>query len=118
MSSGLVGRPSEVGPILYIMFTADLPAVLAKHQKKVIYTLISSRDLQFWMKTNRLNLNPFKTQLIWFGTQQFLKLDHKLMPSTFPDFAFSSSVRDLGVTLDGELTFAAHISLLTQSCFY
>src|SRR6218665_3443930 len=30
----------------------------------------------------------------------------------------SSSVRDLGVTLDSELTFADHISLLTQSCFY
>src|SRR6218665_2175812 len=29
-----------------------------------------------------------------------------------------SSVRDLGVTLDSELTFADHISLLTRSCFY
>jgi len=28
-------------------------------------------------------------------------------------FTFSSSVRDLGVTLDSELTFANHISLLT-----
>ena len=71
------------------------------------------------MKTNRLNLNPSKTQLIWFGTrQQLLKLDHKLIASTFPDFTFSSSVRDLGVTLDSELTFADHISLLTRSCFY
>src|SRR6218665_691899 len=71
------------------------------------------------MKTNRLNLNPSKTQLIWFGTrQQLLKLDHKLIASTFPDFTFSSSVRDLGVTLDSELTFAGHISLLTRSCFY
>src|SRR6218665_3038757 len=64
-----------------------------------------SLDLHFWMKTNRLNLNPSKTQLIWFGTrQQLLKLDHKLIASTFPDFTFSSSVRDLGVTLDSELT--------------
>ena len=71
------------------------------------------------MKTNRLNLNPSKTQLIWFGTrQQLLKLDHKLTASTFPDFTFSSRVRDLGVTLDSELTFADHISLLTRPCFY
>src|SRR6218665_233470 len=35
-----------------------------------------SRDLHFWMKTNRLNLNPSKTPLIWFGTrQQLQKLD-------------------------------------------
>src|SRR6218665_1421305 len=33
-------------------------------------------------------------------------------------FIFSSSVRDSGVTLDSELTFADHISLLTRSCFY
>src|SRR6218665_1482968 len=43
---------------------------------------------------------------------------HKLIASTFPDFTFSSSVRDLGVTLDSELTFADHISLLTRSCYY
>src|SRR6218665_1381203 len=49
--------------------------------------------------------------------QQLLKLDHKLIASTFPDFTFSSSVRDLGVTLDSELIFG-HISLLTRSCFY
>ena|SRR6218665_3683894 len=46
--------------------------------------------------------------------QQLLELDHKLIASTFPDFTFSSSVRDLGVTLDSELAFA----LLTRSCFY
>jgi len=31
---------------------------------------------------------------------------------------FLSSVRDLAVTLDSELTFADHISLLTRYCFY
>jgi len=40
-------------------------------------------------RTNRLNGNPSKTQLIWFGTrqqQQLIKLDHKLIVSTFPEF--------------------------------
>src|SRR6218665_1112486 len=80
-----------------------------------------SRDLHFWVMTNRLNLNPSKTQLISFGTrQQLKKLDHKLIALTVPNFTFSSSARDLGVTLDGELSFADHIhvSLLTRSCYY
>jgi len=69
------------------------------------------------MMTNRLNLNLSKTQLIWFGTrQQLLKLDHKLIALAVPNFTFSSSVRDLGVALDSELTIADHISLLTRSC--
>src|SRR6218665_909701 len=33
-------------------------------------------------------------------------------------FVFSTSVRDLGVILDQELSFAEHISSLTHSCFY
>src|SRR6218665_4139821 len=77
------------------------------------------RDLHFWIMTNKLNLNSSKTQLIWFGTrQQLLKLDHKLIALTVPNFTVSSSVRDLGVTHDSELTIADHISLLTRSCYY
>src|SRR6218665_587130 len=71
------------------------------------------------MTINRLNLNPTKTQLIWFGSkQQLLKLDHKFIASTFNNFTFSSSVHELGVTLDSALTFANHISPLIRSCYY
>ena len=36
----------------------------------------------------------------------------------FPSFTFSTSVRDLGVTLDNNLTFSEHLSTLTRSCYY
>src|SRR6218665_447403 len=36
----------------------------------------------------------------------------------YPHFTFSPPVRDLGVTLDQELTFVRHINLLCHSCYY
>ena len=71
------------------------------------------------MSSNRLCLNSAKTQLIWFGTgPQLAKLDFPLLSQMFPAFTFSASVRDLGVTLDSNLTFKEHLSTLTRSCFY
>src|SRR6218665_1369609 len=76
-------------------------------------------DLDSWMSSNRLSLNPSKTQLIWLGTrQQLLKLDFALLTTQFPQFTFLTSFRDLGVTLDNTLSFSAHISNLSRSSFY
>ena len=136
-----VPQGSVLGPLLYILFTADIPSVLYKHQARghlyaddvqalvhgLPYEQISLvermssllQDLHFWMSSNKLSLNPSKTQLIWFGTKQQLhKLDLQLLATLFPHFTFSSSVRDLGVTLDSALTFTEHLSLLTRSCYY
>src|SRR6188768_4055285 len=78
-----------------------------------------SQDLHLWMSSNRLSLNSSKTQLIWFGTpQQLKKLDYALLSERFPRFTFSSSVRDLGVTLDSSLTFTEHIAMLTRSSYF
>ena len=75
--------------------------------------------LKAWMSSNRLRLNSAKTQFIWLGTrQQLAKLDMAALAAAFPLFTFSSVVRDLGVTLDQELTFAPHINLLSRDCFY
>ena len=71
------------------------------------------------MSTNHLRLNPSKTQFIWLGTrQQLAKLDLSTIASDFPQFVFSSVVRDLGVTLDQELTFAPHIKRLCRNSYY
>ena len=58
---------------------------------------------------------PFK----YTGTRQQLeKLDLDSLSAEFPTFAFSTSVRNLGVILDQELSFAKHITALTRSCYY
>ena len=71
------------------------------------------------MSSNRHSLNSSKTQLIWFGTpQQLRKLDFVLLAENFPQFSFSTSVRDLWITLDSSLTFSEHISNLTRSSYF
>src|SRR6218665_2883795 len=75
--------------------------------------------LQAWMSSNRLRFNQTKTQFIWFSSrQQLAKIDLGSLAIKYRHFTFSSSVRDLGVTLDQELTYVQHINLLCRSCYY
>src|SRR6218665_1816560 len=115
-----------LGPLLYILFTAGISRLFAKYsasghlyaddvqtyfhgppsQFLDITSSIASiaADLDSWRSSNRLSLNPSKTQLIWLGTrQQLIKLDFALLAAQFPQFTFLTSVRDLGVTLDNTL---------------
>src|SRR6218665_446074 len=81
----------------------------------------SPEPLAFWMSSNRLRLNPLKTQYIWLGTrQQLAKLDLVSISHEFLPFVFSTctSVIVFWVILDQELSFDEHISSLTRSCFY
>src|SRR6218665_479402 len=67
------------------------------------------------MASNRLLLNPSKSQAIWLGgRRQLAKIDIFRLSSLFPRIMFSTCVRDLGVMLDPELTFSNHISLVTR----
>ena len=110
---------SVLGPLLYIIFTADLGPLLAAGATlsqsyaddlqayvhclagqaiSAVETMsLTIETLQAWMSSNRLRLNPTKTQLIWLGTrQQLAKVDLVSITSKYPHLAFSSSVRDLG----------------------
>src|SRR6218665_2615321 len=83
---------SVLGPLLYIIFIADLGPLLAAgavlsesyaddlqayvhcsagRAISVVETISQAIEtLQAWMSSNRLRLNPTKTQFIWFGTRQ------------------------------------------------
>jgi hypothetical protein len=75
--------------------------------------------LETWMSSNQMRLNSGKTQFIWIcKRQQLAKIDLEALAQDFSQFAFSSSVRDLGGTLDQELTFTRHINLLCRACYY
>ena len=132
---------SVLGPLLYIIYTTGLDLLLAEHgalsqlyaddTQAYLHCLSSNASstvrvisqvliaLRAWMASNRLRLNPAKTKFIWLGSrQQLSKLDLIHLSAEFPDYTFSTSVRDLGVVLDQELTFVPHINRLSRSCFY
>jgi len=117
---------SVLGPLFYISFIADLGPLLAAgavlsqsyaddlqayvhcpagQDISAVETMSQTMEtLQAWMASNCSRLNPTKTQFIWFGTrQQLAKIDLGLLATNYPHFTFSSSVRDLGVTLDQKL---------------
>ena len=76
-------------------------------------------EISTWMASNRLKLNPSKTELIWLGSSRRLK--HCPMDAlniAGVSMKPSSSVRDLGVYVDGDLSLEAHISHLSRTCFY
>ena len=75
--------------------------------------------LSSWMASNRLLLNPSKTQLLWLGgRRQFHCIDFSQLTLLFPHITFSVTVRDLGLTLDSELTLSQHVNLVARSCYY
>ena len=78
-------------------------------------------DLPHSFASLRLQLNPSKTEFIWFGTHHSLaKLPSECRSLTVCTSAFQCAdvVRDLGVLLDSELSMQRHISKVVSACFY
>ena len=74
-----------------------------------------------WCTSRRLQLNPGKTEVIWFGTAANLR---KIKSTDLALHVGSdviklvNVVRDLGVILDQELSMKQHINKVTSNCFF
>ena len=72
-----------------------------------------------WMSSNRLRLNPPKTEFIWLG------LTRRLASCTFDPITIggeiiqpSLTVRDLGAYIASSIGFAEHVAWLVRMCYF
>ena len=136
-----VPQGSVLGPILFISYSAAVVAIV-QHQGFKVHAFAD--DLQIygstaqngaadlmarmsiciecvtsWMSSNRLRLNPSKTELIWLGTSRRLQhCDGLNMTVCGADIRPVDCVRDLGVLIDSNMTLSNHVNNVAGICFY
>ena len=77
-------------------------------------------SVQSWMSTNKLKLNPDKTEFLLIGNERQQSKYLSMFPiellrvKTNP----AKSAWSLGVIFDKNFTFRPHISVVCNSCFY
>ncbi len=96
------------GTQLYLSFQPDDPTVAARISGCLA-------DISAWMKEHHLQLNLAKTELLVVPATPTLQHDFSIQLGT-SIITPSTSVRNLGVIFDDQLTFKEHIAKTARSC--
>ena len=128
-------------PILFIAYSAEVIGIVeqhglnmhafaddlqvyghsAQHEAALLSTRMSTciESIKAWMSSNRLRLNPSKTELIWLGSSR--RLHHcssTRMRVSDVDLRPVDCVRDLGVPIDSGMTLARHVNHISGVCLF
>ncbi len=93
---------------LYLSFQPDDPTVAARISGCLA-------DISAWMKEHHLQLNLAKTELLVVPATPTLQHDFSIQLGT-SIITPSTSIRNLGVIFDDQLTFKEHIAKTARSC--
>ena len=127
-----VRQGSIIGPILFILYINDLPRVsttlkflLYADDTNILYentdtkVIIKTINMEMpkiikWLKSNKLHINVNKTVAMLFHTRQKrVNIDENLIVIDGNIIPLSTKTKFLGINIDNNLTWRAHINYIT-----
>ena len=139
----LCGIPqgSVLGAILFLIYGGDLQRLIEEHGlrphlyaddseiygscRPSMYLELQTRisacidDVAEWMRSNRLQLNSAKTEILWCASSRRLHQLPRTVLRVGSDYVTPSVVvRDLGVLLDADVSMKSHVMRTVSTSFF
>src|SRR4029434_8772454 len=116
---------SVMGPLRFAIYTTSLGPIIRSHgfsyhcyaDDTQLFLSFPPEDttVSVRMKNHHLQLNLAKTELMVFPAKQVIHHNIKINTDSL-SLAPSKTARNLGVIIDDQLTFTAHIASVSRSC--